>query len=264
VHPIERLRYIARTRGEAPTTLAAEAAWMISELAAEEPAAVVTACRRLVESHVTAGPLWWVAANLLVAPDPDEASRRAVAELLSDPTSDLLSEALSDRFGGQATFVVVSPSETVLEAFSQLPSSVARLVGLPASRRAEERSFAAVVCAASGWDFDEADEAVVGAAVVLVEAFAAGPAGVLAAPGTVAVAEAAREASVPVWAVVAVGRLLDDQLLSEMLRLAGDGVELISPGMIEAVAGPSGLEAPVEALGRQLCPSAPELLVRAG
>jgi len=151
-----------------------------------------------------------------------------------------------------------------VEAFSQLPSSVARVVGSPARRPAEVRSFEAVVRRASGWDFDEVCEAVVGAEAVLIEAFAAGPAGVLAAPGTAALAEVAREASVPVWAVVAVGRLLDGQLLAEMLRRAGDGVELISPAMIEAVVGPSGLEAPAEGLGRQLCPAAPELLVRAG
>jgi hypothetical protein len=264
VHPIERLRWIARARGEAPTTLAAEAAWTISELAADEPAAVVTACRRLVESHVTAGPLWWVAASVLVAPDPDRASRRVVDELLSDPTADLLAKALSDRFSEEGTFVIACPVETVLEAFSQLPYSVARVVGSPARCRAEVHSFEAFVHSASGWDFDEAYGAVDGASVVLIEAFAAGSAGVLSAPGTAALAEAAREASVPIWAVVPVGRLLDSQLLAEMLRRAGDGVELISPELIEAVVGPSGLETPVEGLGRQLCPPAPELLVRAG
>jgi hypothetical protein len=264
VHPIERLRWIARARGEAPATLAAEAAWTISELAVDDPAAVVTACRRLVQAHVTAGPLWWVAATVLAASDPDQASRRAVDDLLSDPTADNLGEALSHRFGGEATLVVVCPAETVLESLSRLPSSVARVVGPHGARRAEVRRFEEVVATASGWDFDEAHGAVAGADAVLVEAFAAGPAGIVAPAGTAVVVEAAREASVPLWAVVGVGRLLDGQLLAEMLRRAGEDADLVTPAMVEAVVAPSGLEEPAEALGRQLCPEAPELLVRAG
>jgi hypothetical protein len=264
MHPIERLRWIARARDEAPATLAVEAAWTISELALDEPAALVTACRRLVESHATAGPLWWVAATVLSASDPERAAREAADGLLSDPTADLLAEALSDRFGEEATFVVATPAETVLESFSQLPYALARVVGPPSRRRSEVGSFESVVRSASGWDFEEAPEALGGASLVLVEAFAAGPGGVLAAPGTLGLAEAAREASLPLWAVVAAGRLLDGRLLAEMTRRAGDAAELVLPQMVESVIGPSGLEAPAEGLARQACPPAPELLVRAG
>jgi hypothetical protein len=264
MHPIERLRWIARAHGEAPTALATEAAWTISELALDEPPALVTACRRLLESHVTVGPLWWVAATLLVAPDPDEAARRAVGELCSDPTAELLAEALRQRFVGQAALVVACPADTVREALGSLPAAVVRVVGTSPGLGGEVRGFARLVEEASGWEFDEAREAVNGAAVVLLETLAAAPRGVLIAAEAMALVQAARAERIPVWAVAGVGRVLNDQLLGEMLRRAGAEVGLVEPGALDGLAGPGGLENPGEALARSGCPSAPELLVRAG
>jgi hypothetical protein len=264
VHPIERLRWIALAHDEAATTLAAEAAWTISELAAEEPAAVVTACRRLVESHVTAGPVWWVAATLLTAADPDAAARRAVDELLSDPTADLLAEVLNERLVPDAAVVVARPGETALEALSQVPLAAVRLFGSAPGRRAERRRLGGSARAAGGFDPEESEQAVQEAAVVLVEALAAGRAGVVVVAGTSHLVQAACDASVPLWAVVGAGRVLNAQLLDEMLRRADGDVELVGPSSIEAVIGPAGLGTPAEGLGRQACPPAPELLVRAG
>ena len=264
MHPIERLRWIARDRDEAPTALAVEAAWAISELALDEPPAVVTACRRLVESHVTVGPLWWVAATVLVASDPDQAARRAVGELFSDPTAELLATGLGERLVGDAPIVVACPAETVLEACSHRASAVVRVVAPSPGLQAEVRRFAAVVSEASGWEYEEAEEAVEGAAVVLVEALAAGSRGVLVTAAAARLAQTARDASVPLWGVAGVGRVLHDQLLGEVIRRAGDDIELIGPGAFDFVVGPSGLESPVEALSRGRCPPAPELVVRAG
>jgi hypothetical protein len=264
VHPIERLRWIALAHDEAATTLAAEAAWTISELAAEEPAAVVTACRRLVQSHVTAGPVWWVAATLLVAPDPDLAARRAVDDLLSDPTADLLAELLIERLVGAWPVVVARPAEVALEALSQVPSAPVRLFGSSPRRRSELRRLGGIARAEAGFHQDESQLAVQGAALVLVEALAAGQAGVVVGAGTGCLVQAANDASVPLWAVVGAGRVLNAELLEEMLRRAGEEVELVSPLSIEAVIGPAGLGTPVEGLGRQPCAAAPELLVRAG
>jgi len=258
------LRWIARSSGEAPATLAAEAAWTISELALDEPPALVTACRRLLESHVTVGPLWWVAATVLVAPDPDQAARRAVNELDSDPTAGLLAETLSQRFATEAPIVVVCPADSVREALGCRPCSVVRVVGSWPELRREVLRFAALVEDSSGWEFAEAAGAVDGAAVVLVEALAAGPRGVIVNKEVAGLVTAARGASVPLWAVAGVGRVLNDQLLGEMLRRAGDGVALIGLSALDAVAGPAGVEQPDQALRRSCCPAAPELLVRAG
>jgi hypothetical protein len=264
MHPIERLRWIARAHGEAPSALAVEAAWTISELAIDDPAAVVTACRRLIEAHVTVGPLWWVAANLLASSDPDQAARKAVDELLSDTTGDMLAEELSARVSDEAAIVVTCPTETVLEALSYRPAAVVRVLGPSHARRAELRKFESLVYEVHGFEPDRAEEAVEGATVVLVEALAAGSAGVVANAGTATLARLARQASVPLWAVAGVGRVLHDHLLREMLRRAGSDVDLIGPELLEAVFGRGGLESPVEGLARSTCPPAPELLVRAG
>ena len=79
-----------------------------------------------------------------------------------------------------------------------------------------------------------------------------------------ALVRAAQAERIPVWAVAGVGRVLNDQLLGEMLRRAGAEVGLVEPGALDGLAGPAGLENPGEALARSGCPSAPELLVRAG
>jgi hypothetical protein len=265
VHPIERLRWIARAHDEAPSALAVEAAWTISELAADEPAAVVTACRRLVEAHVTLGPIWWVAARLLVASDADLEAKRAVDQFLGDPTADLLADGLGDRFPATAVIVVSYPTETVAEALSYRPSAVVRVVGASShGRRAEVRKLESLVGEASGWDLDETEGAVQGAAVVLLEALAAGPGGVVVSAGTARLAQAAREASVPLWAVAGVGRVLGSQLLAEMQRRADGAVELVGTDSLEVVAGPGGIEDPPAGLSRSDCPFAPELLVTAG
>ena len=70
VHPIERLRYVARAGWAAPAVLAAEAAWALADLALHEEPAVLPACRRLLDRHPGCGPLWWVAARILTAGDP--------------------------------------------------------------------------------------------------------------------------------------------------------------------------------------------------
>jgi hypothetical protein len=244
--------------------LASEAAWTFCELALDEPPALVTACRRLLESHVTVGPLWWVAATVLVAPDPEQAARRAVGELCADRTAELLAEALSQRLRGDSSIVVVCPADTVREAFGYGPAPLVRIVGSSPELRGEVRSFAGLAEEASGWEYEEAREAVDGVALVLVEALAAGPRGVLVDARAVQVVQAARAGEIPVWAVAGVGRVLNDQLLGEMLRRAGRGADLIEPADLDAVVGPAGVENPGDALGRSGCPMAPELLVRAG
>jgi hypothetical protein len=98
------LRSVARSRGGDPTEVGAEAAWCLAALAAEEPAAVLPACRRLLERHPSCGPLWWVSARMLVAGDPVAEAERCAGMLMEDPTPDILRSALrrqDDQFGAR-------------------------------------------------------------------------------------------------------------------------------------------------------------------
>ena len=94
VHPIERLRYVARAGWGAPDVLAAEAAWALADLAVREGPAVLPSCRRLLDRHPGCGPMWWVAARILTAGDPVAEGERCADALESDQTDELLDEAL--------------------------------------------------------------------------------------------------------------------------------------------------------------------------
>ena len=106
-------------------------------------------------------------------------------------------------------------------------------------------------------------QAVVGGSVLLLEPFAAAATGLVVAPGTTLLLEAARSEAVRVWAVVGVGRVLDGRLLDALARRAADRAEVVGPGLVERWVGPAGTEAPGEMFVRRACPPAPELLVLA-
>jgi len=146
VHPIERLRYVARAGWAPPAVLAAEAAWALGDLAMHEESAVVPACRRLLDRHPGCGPLWWVAARILTAGDVVQEAERCADALESDPTSGLLHEELGTarravRHGGvgdvaSADVVVVEvdaigPGGMVLDADDMGLIEAARAVEVP-------------------------------------------------------------------------------------------------------------------------------------
>jgi hypothetical protein len=74
-----------------------EAAFALAELAEREPAAVLPACRRLLERNPACGPLWWVTARLLCGGDPFTEASRCAEALEDDPTEDRLEDALDGR-----------------------------------------------------------------------------------------------------------------------------------------------------------------------
>ena len=144
VHPIERLRYVARAGWAPPAVLAAEAAWALGDLALHEESAVLPACRRLLDRHPGCGPLWWVAARILTAGDAVEEAERCADALESDPTSDLLQEDLAGqpravRHGGMGD--VASADVVVVEVDAIGPGGMvldADDIGLMEAARAVE------------------------------------------------------------------------------------------------------------------------------
>jgi hypothetical protein len=96
VHPIERLRYVARTGWAGNSMLAAEAALALGDLADHDAPAVVPACRRLLARQPRNAPLWWVSARILAAGDPVAEAERCAEMLADDPTSESVLDALPD------------------------------------------------------------------------------------------------------------------------------------------------------------------------
>ena len=77
MHPIERLRHVARAEGADPALVAREAAHALASVARSDPPGLLPACRRLISRHVAAGPVWWLAARMLTDAEPGEAARRS-------------------------------------------------------------------------------------------------------------------------------------------------------------------------------------------
>ncbi len=170
MHPIERLRYVAREGGLDLVELVQEAAMALAGFA-DDPAGLVTACRSLVDRHPAAGPVWWLCARVLTAPEPATEAWAVVDEVEADATARTLYREVPDG----ALVLTVG-----------WPGAVARGLG----RRGDCRflvvnaagAFGSAVARVlrSGLDVEEVPESGVGAAaaeadLVLIEAQAMGP-----------------------------------------------------------------------------------------
>jgi len=253
VHPIERLRYVARARGAGPSAIGREAAGALAGFA-DDPPALVTACRRLVDRHPTDGPVWWLAARVLSAADPGTEAWRSAEILADDATVPEVAAALP----GDATVLVVGWPESAAEAVRRRGDLV--VLALDAGGDGDEL---ATRLARQGSDAITVPDAGVAAAVaecdlVLLEATAMGSDGFVAGIGSGAAASAAWVAQVPVWLVAGVGRALPDRLWQSLLqRIDGDGMdpwdrafEVVPRELVGRIFGPAAPE----------CPIAPELL----
>jgi hypothetical protein len=225
VHPIERLRAVARAREVDQALLAREAASVLGAFAGD-PLGLVTSCRRLLDRHPTAGTLWWTFARLLEAADVRAEAQAVRRDLDDSPAVTALSLDLPDRAVVAVVPDVAGGSELGLALTNWRDDLVvAHDPGALHLDRPEPR-------------------------VLLVEAGAAGPDRFLASEGTEGEVAAAREAGVAVWLVVDVGRRLPKALFGALVRRAPAGCEEVPISVAERVVEPRHVG----------CPVAPELL----
>lgn len=268
MHPIEHLRYVARATGADPALVAREAAEALGEIARVQPAGLLPACRRLIDHHLTSGPVWWLSARVLRSDEPVLTGRTSADELDEDPTAGRVEDLLPDS----ATVLVVGWPDLAAAALRRRGD-----VEVLAVDWASEASHLVSRLRDSGNEVTLVPEsgaatAAVVADLVLLEALAAGPSGLLAAPGSLAAALSAAHQQVPVWAVAGAGRVLPGALWEALLaRLDGTGGEpwdrageLVPAELLARVIGPSGGTDPAAALAEANCPVAPELLRPAG
>ena len=262
MHPIERLRYVARASGADQQLLVQETAHALSAFH-DDPAGLVAAARRIVDRHPTSGPLWWLCARVLTAPEAHREAWEAVAQISEDPTATELAFALD----ADTTVCLVGWPEVVGDALPRRGDLDVLAVdalgeGSGLVRRLMQAGIDAVDVPTSGLG-----AAVAAADVVLLEAVAAGPDGFLAVSGSLAAATVARHAGVPVWAVVGVGRWLPPRMWSALISRRDArpedpwdlDEELVPFDLVDVICGPGGVEPLADALRRTDCPVAPEL-----
>jgi hypothetical protein len=261
VHPIERLRYVARASGVSQRVIVQETASALASFG-DDPQGLVTACRRIVSRQPTSGPLLWFAARVLVAGDPGNEIWEAAGLVQADRTPAELSHALPQ----DAVVTVLGWPDVIGEALprrgdvqvlvvdvaSEGPAFVSRLV----------RSDVDAVDVGLGG----LGGAVTASDLVLLEATAIGPDEALAVAGSRAAAAVARHAGIPVWLVGGVGRLLPRRMwegLAARVRYPGEPWdatdEALPLDLVDRIVGPAGPEPVSEALRRTDCPVTPEL-----
>ena len=261
MHPIERLRYVARSSGAPQDLLVAETAGALLSFR-DDPTALVTACRRIVSRQLTSGALWWLCSRILCAPDPVAEARAAVEEIEADATARHLALALPDG----ATVAVLGWQSLVATALTHrgdVEVLVIDTLGEAASfvRHLDGRDIDAVDVPLSGLG-----AAVAASDLVVCEASAAGPTAFLAVAGTRAACAVARTAEVPMWLAVGVGRLLPTRVweaLESRLDLEDEpwdaDDEVVPLSLVDAVIGPTGTVSPDDLGAHVACPIAPEL-----
>jgi hypothetical protein len=230
VHPIERLRAVARARDVEQTLLATEAASVLGSLAFE-PMSLLTSCRRLIDRHPAAGALWWTCARMLAADDARTEARTIALELDDDPVRIDLSLELPE-----GAVVAVIPDAA---GGSDLAYDLAGM-----------RDDLEVIEAVGAEDVDAWGERAL-QRVLLVETGAAGPERFLGASGTRQAMADARRTGAAVWLVAAVGRRLPGPLFDAVVTRGGGAVGEVVPIQ--------GVDRVIEP--RQVpCPCPPELL----
>jgi hypothetical protein len=252
VLPFERLRYLARHSGD-DRVLALEAADCLADFDGDPQ--LVTVCRRLLAHHAVCGPLWWVCARVLAAPDAGTAARECSRLIEGDRTGARLASVLP--FPHDETVAVVGWPDATGAAIVERPDLDAVAIRVTGDRamslRGARRDPGIRVV-------DQTEAMAVAPSHVLVQARAASATTALVPAGTADLVWAL--GSTEWWLVVPVGRLLPDRLfavLSEQATGAAD-VEPFDVARVSQVAGPAGLDLPARLASRLDCPVAPELL----
>lgn len=257
---------MARSQGAPAEMLVQESAIALGAFR-DDPAGMVAACRRIIDRQLTCGPLWWLCARILSAPDPMVEAREAVMQMDQDPTG----ARLAGELGEDASVVVVGwPSQSVaaLRRRGDLEVLVVDVAG-EADEAVEQllrMDVDATEVPARG-----AAAAVAVADLVLLESFAIGPQQALAPAGSFAAAAVARERGVPVWMVAGVGRMMPASMFDALTNRWSTGAdplaadeEVMPLELVDRLACADGVVEVAEGLRRTDCPVAPELFRLAG
>lgn len=230
---------------------------------ADDPMALVTACRRLIDRHPANGLVWWLCARALSASDPAEEAWRCLDDHTTDPTARELAHALPDG----ARVAVVGHPWRAGEGLARRGDLEVRVIDVTGEGTGFVRELDRV-------DVKAVDVAVTGLAsaahaadLVLLEASVMGPTAAVCEPGSWAVAAVARTSDKPVWLVGGAGRIVPAGLwppLVDRLRASSPHPwsadhDMVPLDLVDRLVGPEGLEDASSAVARPDVPDVAEL-----
>ena len=264
MHPIEHLRYVARSGSADTAALLREAAYGFGSFDFDS-AGMLVACRRIIQRHPHCGPLWWFCSHLLIADDPSTAAWNLIDEFEADPTAKLLAAKMPDGatvlvigwpdVGGQALFrrgdirVLVADSQHEASSFMQrLERFDVPCEPIPneALARASEH-----------------------ADLVLIDALLVSRTQVVSQIGSAVVAAVARACGTDVWLAAGLGRRLPERYVDAAALAGGDvdpwhgTTDVFDIALVDQVATPVGVGDRTESLNTTDCSALPELLLGA-
>ncbi|MGF1597889.1 MAG: hypothetical protein ACFCVK_13310 [Acidimicrobiales bacterium] len=250
MHPIEQLRYVARAGGADAGLLVQEAASALGVFH-NDPAALVTAARRLLTRQPAVGPLWWMCTRLSLGADVRGEARGVIDELRNDRTGRELAHALPDG----ATVVVAGWPDTIVDALPRRGDVQVLVVDVEGQASSVVRRLERSDMIAEDIDFAHVAGAVEEADLVLIEAAAAGAAAALTDVGNLALAATARALHTPIWIVAAVGRRLPEPYWQAIVERCTDRdrvawlnpFEVVPFGLVDRLVTVDGVHLPAEA-----------------
>jgi hypothetical protein len=225
----------------------------------DDPQGLVTACRRIVDHQSASGPAWWLCSKVLASPDPSNEAWRCAYELSEDDTLGQLIDALPE----ESSIVALGLGEVTAAACArrgdvQVAASDDQLVRQLSRSGAEVEAYdLGALCVLAA----EAD-------VVVIEAAAASPDGLLCPLGTLGPAAVAALYRRPVWLVAPTGRILPAPTFTALIDRVGDDIgaggtwEIVPASLVTTAIGPTGPVDIDELLRAAAVPVTPELFVR--
>lgn len=131
MHPIEQLRFVARTQVVDQRVLVTEAADALGFFAAD-PRGLVTACRQLLSRRPAIGGLWWLASTVVLSDDPRAACWSVLDLIEEHDASGMILDGLRSGFDTDVRVTVEESAASLrrelahhVEVVSSYPHDVA-------------------------------------------------------------------------------------------------------------------------------------------
>lgn len=260
MHPIEQLRYVARTSSNDAVLLAAEAAHALASFNGDN-GGLLLGTRQLLRRQPLIAPLWWVGSHLGNALNLHEEAYRLSDALRHDATSSHLAAELPN----DATVLISGFPYAIVRGLCDRPDLSVLVLDTEGQGFGAVRELERAGLQAETVDPSYLAGAVDAANIVLNEATAVGGTMVLGDLMALSTSMLAAHSGTAHWMVTPVGRALPESYVEEMvIRAAPERrvswlapFETLPASGVTVWIGPDGAS---DAVPPASCPELPELL----